>query len=623
MPKFSQPSTFEYVQRPGFVPKSIHSEDTRLFNTQLPVDPVWKSSKRRLLIVCEFTDSEDFNSRFLSHVQGYLIDNLLNLAAEYSGVSVPALAAINYDYFRNRHLDGSQAVIAQNAASSRVLKYVESLKPTDIFVFGSNAAMNLMQISDYEEFMHRGRVRKIDGIYWSHSIDLSTAYRKSNDEADEETLLSIANLAGFASRCLGNCLARRYVHEIKPEVKYKVVDTIERWNKFYSHWKDTPRFALDTETLGLGRKINAIQTLQVAFNGNCGYIVPIEHQDSTFSKKERMQIYTDLRALIGRKIPLGTMSEFMLGQNLKFDLTILRQALDLQVITWPVWDCMAGEYLLDENMGANKTRLNGRNKTSYGLDWICSNYGCDFYDSNEFGKSDRGSIAEKRLEPAMLRYMAADVIVPWHIREQQLARAEKQNINGKPYTQAYQKMMLLQMSNMIHVQSMMEHRGDHLDIGWLQKLLSKTGPLSALEVEFEKAFRDLPSVKAVNARLLKAQGVHATSIFGSANWLFSVTKPAHKQMLFFDELELEPTSVGKSGAPSVDKEFQEKYKDVPEIQAFKTLAQVGKVRSTYVKGFLKKLETDPDMQVDHNLRPSFGYVETVTGRSNSYDPLFD
>lgn len=282
-------------------------------------------------------------------------------------------------------------------------------------------------------------------------------------------------------------------------------------------------------------------------------------------------------------------------------------------------NCMAGEYLLDENMKANTARVHGRNKTSYGLDWICSSYGCDFYTENEFGKQDRGNIANISLTPDVLRYMVADVQLPWLIMRMQKARAEKQIVNGVPYTQAFMKMMLWQMSNMIHVQSMMEHRGEHLDIEWLQSLLKKDGPLDKVEQKLEGEFRNFESVRKVNESLLALSGVQSTSIFGVSNWVFSVTKPRHKIQLFFDTLGLEPTSIGKSGQPAVDKEFQEKYKDVPEVAAFKTLAQVGKVRSTYVLGFLKKLQTE-DMAVDHCLRASYGFFETVTGRSNSYDP---
>jgi len=603
------------------VPDALRGRETNPFALRLPISKNWNTSAKRLLLVYEFVDTEDLKAgTLLVGPQGNLLPHLLQLSEDYSSEKTPALAAINFDYFRNRHLSGPEALIAENAAVARVREYIAKVKPTDIFVFGQNAAKLLLEIED--EFYLRGRVRKIKGIYWNHTVNISTAYQSAQDDVETDAKIDLANLIGFTSRCLGNTLKRTTVHHIqfdKESARYSLVDTMEKWEKFVAFWSKKSIFSLDLETFGLGRVVNGILTMQIAFSAQRGFIVPISHKDSPFTKAELKRIYSDVRKILSRKIPSGTLDYFILGQNLKFDMTVLRQQLQIQVVHWPLFDCMAGEYLLDENMKANTSRVYGRNKTSYGLDWICSSYGCDFYTENEFGKKDRGNIANIPLTPDVLRYMVADVQLPWLIMQMQKARAEKQIINGVPYTQAFMKMMLWQMSNMIHVQSMMEHRGEHLDIEWLQSLLKKDGPLDKVEHKLEGEFRNFESVRKVNESLLAGSGLQSKSIFGVSNWIFSVTKPKHKIQLFFDTLGLEPTSIGKSGQPAVDKEFQETYKDVPEVAAFKTLAQVGKVRSTYVLGFLKKLQTG-DMAVDHCLRASYGFFETVTGRSNSYDP---
>ncbi len=611
------------------VPKALRGDETKPFDVDLPIQQSWNSAKRRMLIVYQTVDTQDLKSKkLLSDIQGTLLPNLLKYAQQYSGeTKLPSLAAINFDYFRNRHLTGKKAIIAKSGAVGRIRRYIEATKPTDVFVIGSEAAELLMGLSDYEEFMGRGRVRKIDGIYWCHGPDVSQAYQNAkDDDAEDETRQGTANLAGFLARCLSNALHRGFVHRIEFKPDYVLIDTIDKWRKFNDVLKKTDHVAVDLESTSLGRKVNKILTIQFAFNAKRGYVLPVFHKDTPFNEAELKEIRSDLRVFFGRDIDYLNYDPhvFLLGQNLKFDMTVLREWLNLHVIKWPLWDLMAGEYLLDENMQRNTRKIEGRNKTSYSLNWIAQSYGCDFYDTNEFGKEDRGNIASYSLsDKPMLRYTVADVQLPWLIREKQIARAQRQIIEGKPYKDSYIRMMLTQMRIMIHVQSMMEHRGDHLDVEWLNLLLQKEGPLDKAEVEYKNAFHKFKSVRRVNAKLLKEQGLNSKSIFGGSNWVFSVTKSAHKQLLFFKELALKPLSYGKSKLPKVDKAFQEAYKEsVPEVKAFAELAQVGKVRSTYVRGFLRKLKTDADMLIDHCLRASYGFVDTVTGRSNSYDPLF-
>jgi DNA polymerase I-like protein with 3'-5' exonuclease and polymerase domains/intein/homing endonuclease len=610
---------FKYIKYDYPIPANIASKETYPFNVSLPISSSWSSAKRRILLIYEFIDTEDIESgRLLSATQGNLLNNLVKLAQDYSGIRMPEIAAINFDYFRCRHLPQNLQEVASRVSVSRIRKYINKVKPTDIFVFGRMASTYLEDIEERDAFFYQGRpIKRDDGIWWTRGPNLSAAYQSKKDIEEAEESQKVANLAGFLSKCLGNALARKPVYNIQFKPNTKLVDTIDKWKKLFDVLMRVDAFSFDSETVDLSRKHPTVLFMQFAFSSKVAYVVPVEHQDSPFSEEEVLIIRRDMRKLFGKKF--DTLSydpnKFMLGQNLKFDLTVFREWLKLQVIQWPIWDLMAGEYLLDENLIGNRL---GKRVGSFSLEWITKWYGCDFYSENAFGKQDRMNIANVPIdEPGLIDYCGADATIPWLIYEKQLERSKKL-INGKMYTESYKKMMLLQMSNIIHIQSMMEHRGDFLDIKWLKSLLLANGPLDQIKKKLTEVFISLPSVKAVNTKLLKAAGIPQDSLFGDVNWIFSLSKPSHKHALFFDELGLEPVSYGKTG-PSIDKEFQEVYKKIPEVEAFKNLAQVDKVKSTYVVGFLRKLQEDKDMS-DHRLRPNFGYLDTVTGRPNSSDP---
>ncbi len=608
-------------------PAQFISKSNRPFNLLLPVQRSWRSSKRRMLLIYETVDSADLESgKLLSSTQGVVLDNVIKLAKQYAECSaVPALAAVNFDYFRNRHLPHHQVQDARKSNKVRIDKLIRALKPTDVFIFGATAASYFFDETPRDLFLHQGKVRKIGDIYWNHTVDLSGAYQNSKKAHDEdESRQDLGNLLGFVSRCFGNSLVRKHVHQIEFTPRGRWITTMAEWKKLYAKLKSVDAFSLDTEAESLGRKVNKVQTVQIAFGPKIGYCVPIHHKDSPFNETQIEVIRRDLRSVFAKRFDYlkYNPNRFILGQNLKFDGTILRQWLNIQTLYWPVLDLMSSEFLLDENMKANALNLgkNGR-VSSFGLEWMCEFYGCDFYSKNAFTKKHRALIAEMPLKTeGLLEYIAADVQIPWLIWGQQKKRAAKHKLFGRSYLNTYIKLLLTQMSNIVHMQSQMEHRGDHLDIKWLKSLRTKDGPLAKVEAEFKLAFRKFKSVQKTNSRLLAAKGQNTQSIFGEANWVFDTNKPAHKRDLFFNVLKLEPLYLGKSGEPSVDSYFQEAYKHVPEVAAFRSLAQVDKVRSTYVDGFLRKLKTDPDMAVDHCLRPNFGHVNTVTGRPNSSNP---
>lgn len=630
-----------YVKFDYPVPPALRSEEAKPFNLSLPIHRAWDTSQFRILLIIERVDTEDLRSRKL--MTGPMLHTFLamdKLGTQYAKHLIKeraCVSAINFNYFRTAHLQGADKDMANQEAARRSMSLIRKLKPHLVFIVGATAAQFILNEDPEHVFYNQGRVRTVNGIKFCTTVDISDAYQgkdasgKGDDDDDEgsEQLVARANLIGFMGRCWGNALAKRSVYRIKLQAKAVMIDTIEKWRKFHAYLMKQHQVSVDTETKSLARQTNTILTMQIAFNGEKAYFIPIEHKDAPWSKEELLEIRNGLRQFFARKFdPLADNRKcFLLGQNLKFDISVIRQWLQIHVITWPVWDLMAGFYLLDENMAANRLSRKGRGGKkgagSYGLLWMTKWLDCDFYTDNAFGKDDRFNIGNLPLTtPGLIDYCVADAQVVWLVREQLLQWAQRKRVNGLSYRETYEKFMLTQMSNMIHIESMMEHRGDHMDEVWLAKLLHRDGPLYKARREKTEEFRKFASVKRVNKKLLKAGGVSTGGdIFGEDIWLFSITKPDHKKQLFLEELDLEPdTYSSKTKEAKLDKGFQAKHAEVPEVQLFAELSQIDKLIGTYAKGFWKKLKTSTDSIYSKCLHASFGFVDTVTGRSNSYDP---
>ena len=281
---------------------------------------------------------------------------------------------------------------------------------------------------------------------------------------------------------------------------------------------------------------------------------------------------------------------------------------------------MAGEFLLDENIKVLRTY----GTSAYGLAQICMNYGCDFYYTASFSKSQRTLIAHQELTQEVLDYTTMDVQVMIAIQEQQMKRASNiLHVDDKPYTKDYHRLMLTQLSSMIRVMSIMKYRGNTIDIEYLLSLLRPDSPISSKIDELTKEFYELPEVKKASKLLNEDKGAPSGGLFGQSFSSFNLSKKAHLQTLFIDVLGLEPLRYGKKGDPSFDKMFLKTYEEENRsVAIINDLNKLGKLKSSYIDAFYGHVEESHDGRIDKRLRPDFGYTGVVTGRSNSSKPSF-
>jgi DNA polymerase I-like protein with 3'-5' exonuclease and polymerase domains len=242
-------------------------------------------------------------------------------------------------------------------------------------------------------------------------------------------------------------------------------------------------------------------------------------------------------------------------------------------------------------------------------------YGCRAYYDSEFGKDKRKTIVNQPLDKPLLTYCALDVITLQHIRKLQIRRAKDIGYDK------FNIMVVGQMSDLLHTFSCLEVSGSKVDINWLFFLKSKGSPMMKHKAAVTRKLNETKGVERTNNLLRKKSGAPSTGLFGKAKMsLFKANKRDHLQTLMFKVLKLKPESQGKDGLGKVDKAFQKKYADVPEVALYQELQKVKKLYNSYVKAFVNQWGDDADMRKDGCIRPFYQFRDVVTGRTSAKKP---
>lgn len=626
------------------------------YNVVPQVELGWKDhSGRKVAIVIESLDRNDLKEQALfssfkdkRRVERNLmiatlpnvINNSIGLANRY-GID-PAntkFAVVNFAAIKFFDKKGVPRQNAEFACAQRVTSILEVLAPTDVLILGDAAAANLLEgvdnVSLKRGWVHKGAVAKrLHAKRVVTSLDLETLYNPKSVDLDDEGAddsFGISDLLFFVSRNITSLWAGKLLHsaeDVRPNPV--MIDTMDKFDRLMDKLEESKVIALDTETATLESVANEIYTLQAAVSCEKGYVLPIDHKDSPFDPSERQQIKETLRAFIGRTKGL----KIFIGANFKFDMRVYRAQLNVPFIHHHIWDVQAGEILLDENVsllsqpwrskGGHTVRTSVQNLRN-----MCMLYGNDQYYTLPFSKEQRATIhmVDIMRNKDAQDYCALDVQLPFRLYELQNERA-----HFLPHTRdfhpIYRKHILRQMGPTCVVLSHMEAYGSGVDVKYLQSLADPaTSPLVTAMQESADELAKTDAYKEVNKELLRDAGLPAQGLFGASKTLFTLTKPAHKQKLFIDVLNLKPLAFTKTGAPQVDKAFLTHYAEkvpdtekIPEARHVLDWGVAQKLLSTFVKGWIKKLADSIDSAVDNHLRPSFDFWPVVTGRLNSRDP---
>ncbi len=412
---FSSDDRFDWFEFTTKVPPSILAKKSIPFNLNIPVQKDWAECEDRLLIVVEHVDSADLKSKYLlSSREGIVLSNLMREAQSYHKrvAGEPrqfALAAVNFNYCKTYHLDGSDRAAVESLGAKRVNKLIRKLDPTHILFIGDGAAAKTLGIPLHQAALERGWAHDYNGILCVSTLDVTDTYRQNRSDDDDEggddygdsadrDLVAKANLLGFVMRNMLTLWFNKLPYSIrKVKPNRKLIKTLDEFNAMMDEVEAASVIAVDTETKNLSTYHNSLLVIQFAVSTKCGYVLPVNHPDAVWANKEKRAIMNRLRAFFAREMPIWSGEDDtrqLVFHNATFDLRILRRALAIPVIYWPVWDTMAGEFLLDENF--NATRTYG---VEYGkLSGLCALYGNTYYFTKDgFSKEDRGNIENTSL----------------------------------------------------------------------------------------------------------------------------------------------------------------------------------------------------------------------------------
>jgi DNA polymerase I-like protein with 3'-5' exonuclease and polymerase domains len=612
---------YEYVEFKHKYGKGLKQYDISSFDQVELAKHVTKKARGKILFVLDYMPGEALRkNRILDGATGDLLANLFELAENFNKAP-NKLDDYNWlcmSYHSFKTVGGAPAFVelAQQEFKKRLDYIISVYKPDTVVTFGPDPTKAISG-----DFISQHKSER--GILWQHfygvPIKAKVTVKGETHKFNHVSTLSLRSLqksddtmaaAGYVARNLTTCLNDGKMMYKVPKLDYKIVmvDTIKKFDKMLKDITNAEVVSIDTEARSLKRRKNYTVTWQFATDVGKAYILPFLHKDTPFLPKELAYIKEKLRDYFEYK----SKNKFNLYANAAFDLIAARRDLGVRYFKTPLWCVISAEFAKDENHKVIQG-ISGRNY--YSLLNICMQYGCRAYYESDFGKEQRAFIADMELEGPVLTYMALDVIVLLHIQKLQMKYAK--TIGYKKYF----SLVTEQLSDQIHTLSNLEFNGSFVDIDWLFKLKSKDSHIVREKNRVLKALYESEGVQKANKLLAKKSGVPAMGLFGRTKTkLFKINKDEHKQLLFFEVLKLKPLSQNKKGQGKIDKDFQKKYEDVPEVKLFTELTKIEKLYNAYVKSFIKKWGEDEDFRFDRCMRPRFGYLDVVTGRTSARDP---
>lgn len=618
MPISLDRGSLKYTRLDGYKFKGFNEDEIESYgHLKLPSYNAGDKAKK-ILFVLDYVPQEDLKSgTLLGGHQGQLLSNIIRKVSEgvYLKESLRfSWLACTFNAFRTAGKPKSFQNNAQVAFAKRVEFIIGRYKPDVVVLMGRKPCEQFLKeqidltdgkISPWLGVPLRKTIRDHEcNFYATLSLDTLAVGAGTGGESA---------LCGYVGRNLSHAISDTHQFRIDAERvrnhKSVLISTVKKFDKLMDVVEATEGpVAIDTETKNLNRLANGLLTVQISKCIDFGYLIPIHHKDTPFLPEELRYIKKRLKKFFESK----NRNKYHIYTNAGFDLNVLRTQLGVRFFKNDVYDILAGEFTLDENL---KFLMTVTGDYYYSLGNLSVQYGYDGYLTAEFGKKDRATIEAHDLDAALIRYCTLDTVVPFAIAEQQLALA-KQIGHAK-----FESMVSQQISDMLHTFSRMEINGNLIDVDYLFYL--KT-PGSPIEKELHRLERELLATKAVvkaNKILMKKGGISSTGWMGETVVnKFSLTKPEHRQLLFFDVLGLEPIMKGKSGAGKIDKKFQEHYKDVEEVAMFTNLGKARKLRDSYVNSFIKLLASSDDFKLDKRIRPRYNYLGVVTGRTSAQDP---
>ncbi len=337
---------------------------------------------------------------------------------------------------------------------------------------------------------------------------------------------------------------------------HHLLDSPERIEAFVAKALQCPHLTFDTETTGLDALTAELVGMSFALDGDEAYYLPLP--------EERDQVLETLRPLV----PLLEGQSLKIGQNIKYDLQILR-SYGIK-LGGPLFDTMVAHYLLMPDM-------------NHGLDTLAQRYlGYEMLSFEALVAPQKASSADLRQVPLerLAFYAAEDALITYRLYEYFAPRLEERGQRAL--------MDRLEMP-LIPVLAEMEREGVRLDVEELARQSQALSlELSATEVELHEM----------------------------AGEPFNVNSPRQVGEILFDKLGITPQGKKtKAGGYSTGEEVLEKLRGKhPIVEGILDYRALRKLLSTYIDALPEMLGADG------RLHTTFNQTVAATGRLSSTNP---
>ena len=515
--------------------------------------------------------------------------NLLKMVAHYSGCLKECLVVPFNQASTKGMSDGARADFYA-ACEDHIIQVIKKYKP-DIVVFMDTITTKFHL--DIGQFMVK------NGITYIKSISLSY-------------LTDRVKLEPNLAYCCGYVIQQVVVHlkEVKfeyPEPKQIFVDTTKKLQKFFDALNESETPCIDTETVNLYRVANRLLSIQVMTDKDHVWFIPYKHKDSPFNSKQLKMINEGFKNWCERG-----KSKFVIFHNAKFDLEQIKAITNYQFFNHDIWDTIAGLFALEEN----RKCLQGCGVTKpFSLGQMALEYGSLAYKTGDIAKDDRGNMEQFNLKQIM-EYGVKDVIIPFQVCriQQKIAKI----FNNDRFVDCVTK----QIGRMIYVMSEMEFTGSYVDKKHILQQMAKTSVFNTVFNNVNNKLKSSTNAQKANALKLKQLKIPTNGgLFAKEPpWVLDIGKEFDKDALFFKVMKLPVLEYNVKGLGKTDKDFQNEYKDVPEVQILSEFRRVSKLKSAYINATYKRFEDDDDLRFDGRLRCSYTFQGVVTGRAASSNP---
>jgi len=342
---------------------------------------------------------------------------------------------------------------------------------------------------------------------------------------------------------------------------YQLIDTKQKFDKFFDQLKKQKLFAIDTETTALDAMRANLVGISFSWQPQKAFYLPV--------KAPLGQKHLDIADVRRKLAPiLADESIKKVGQNIKYDMLILKNA--KMPIKDVHFDTMVASYCLDPL------------RTSHALDRMAAdflNYQCTSLFSL-IGKGKDQLTFDMVDTAAACEYSAEDADITFQLYNYFKGKLE----NDPPIKKLFEEVEM----PLVSVLAAMEYNGVSLD----------TALLKTMAGDLDAALKNL-----------------ADQIYKLAGATFNIDSPKQLAEILFDKLKLQSIRIGKVGRSTDAAVLEQLAGEHPIINLVLQYRQLGKLQNTYVDKLGQLINP-----ATGRVHTSFNQTVTATGRLSSSDP---